>query len=112
MFSDTLGRYDAVVIGLSLGVGTKHQEIREKLSRCLRHPMDDTALLDRPLHGRGHRSATLSRVFRHAKDTQSRSLLERGHSVQMREALLNTMEGSPGSNARSMTEEAKIDASM
>ncbi len=31
--------------------------------------MDDTALLDRPLHGRGHRRVTLSQVFK----TQSRS---------------------------------------
>jgi len=44
--------------------------------------MDDMTLLHRPLHGRGHQSATLSQVFRHAKDTQSRSLLKRGHSAQ------------------------------
>ena len=35
--------------------------------------MDDTALLDKPLHGRGHRRATLSQVFM----TQSRSQLLR-----------------------------------
>jgi len=35
--------------------------------------MDDTTLLDRPLQGRGHRSATLSQVFK----TQSRSQLLR-----------------------------------
>ena len=34
-----------------------------------RHPEGDTALLGRPLHGRGHRRATLSQVFK----TQSRS---------------------------------------
>jgi len=67
-----------------MGVGTKHQEIRDKLPWYLRHSMDDTALLYRPLHGRGHQSATLSQVSRHAKGTQSRPLLERGHLVQMR----------------------------
>ena len=35
--------------------------------------MDDTALLDRPLHGRGHQSATLSQGFK----IQSRSQLLR-----------------------------------
>ena len=35
--------------------------------------MDDTTLLDRPLRGRGHRSATLSQVFK----TQSMSQLSR-----------------------------------
>ena len=35
--------------------------------------MDDAALLDKPLHGRGHRSTTLSQVFK----TQSRSQLLR-----------------------------------
>jgi len=29
-----------------------------------RHPEGDTALLGRPLHGRGHRRVTLSQVFK------------------------------------------------
>jgi len=36
-----------------MGVGTKHQEIRDKLPWYLRHSMDDTALLYRPLLGVG-----------------------------------------------------------
>jgi len=36
--------------------------------------MDDTALLDRPLHGRGRRRVILSQAF----ETQSRSQLLRG----------------------------------
>ena len=54
-------------------MGARHQESRDRSPWHLRHPRDDTALLDRPLRGRGHRSATLSQVFK----TQSRSQLLR-----------------------------------
>ena len=70
-FLDTLGRYGAVVADLSLGVGTGHQESKDISLWCLRHPMDDTTPLGKPLRGRGHRRVILSRVFR----TQSRSQL-------------------------------------
>jgi len=72
-FLDTLGRYGAAVAGLSLGVGAGNQESRDRALWCLRHPMDDTAQLGKPLHGRGHRRVTFSQVFR----TQSRSQLSR-----------------------------------
>ena len=59
VFSDTLGtKRHYLRVGLSSGVGTKRAEIRAKLPWCLKHPMDDTTLLYKPLHGRGHRSAT------------------------------------------------------
>jgi len=49
---------------------------RDKSLWCLRHPMDDTAPLGKPLPGRGHRRVTISQVFR----TQSRPRLARcGH---------------------------------
>ena len=51
---DTRGRYGVVVVGLSLGVGAGLRESRDKSLWCLRHPMDDTAPLGKPLHGRGH----------------------------------------------------------
>jgi len=57
-FLDTLGRYGAAVAGLSLGVGARHQESRDGSLWCLRHPVDDTAPLGKPLHGRGHRRVT------------------------------------------------------
>ena len=57
-FLDTLGRYEAAVAGLSIGVGTGHQESRDGSLWCLRHPVDDTAPLGKPLHGRRHRRVT------------------------------------------------------
>ena len=45
------------LIGLSSGVGAKRPELRDMLPWCLRRSMDDTTLLDRPLHGHGHLSA-------------------------------------------------------
>jgi len=57
-FLDTLGRYGAAVAGLSLGVGAGHQESRDRSLWCLRHPVDDTAPLGKPLHGREHRRVT------------------------------------------------------
>ena len=57
-FLDTLGRYGAVVAGLSLGVGAGHQEPRDGSPRRLRHPVDDTTPISEPLHGRGRRRAT------------------------------------------------------
>jgi len=63
-FLDTLGRYDAAVAGLSLGVGAGHQESRDRSCWCLRHPMDDATLLGKPLHGSGHRRVTLSQGFK------------------------------------------------
>ena len=53
------------------GVVARHQESRDRSPWCLRDPRDDTALTVRPLRGRGHRSTTLSQVFK----TQSRSQL-------------------------------------
>ena len=72
-FQTPWGRYGAAVAGLSLGVGVGHQESRDRSLWCLRHPVDDTAPLGKPLHGRGHRRVTLSQVFK----TQSRSQLSR-----------------------------------
>ena len=57
-FLDTLGRYGAAVAGLSLGVGAGHQESRDGSLWCLRHPVDGTTPLGKPLHGRGHRRVT------------------------------------------------------
>ena len=82
-FLDTLGRYSAAVAGLSLGVGAGHQESRDRVPRCLRHPMDDTTPFSKPLHGRGHRRVTLAQVFR----TQSRSQLLRCGNGKATDAL-------------------------
>ena len=57
-FLDTLGRYGAAVAGLSLAVGAGHQESRDRSLWCLRHPVDDTTPLGKPLHGREHRRVT------------------------------------------------------
>jgi len=75
VFSDTLRtKRHYPRAGLSAGVGTKRVEIRAKSPWCLDTPWMIRRCCNRPLHGRGPQSATLSQVFRHTEDdTTSRS---------------------------------------
>ena len=75
VFSDTLRtKRHYLRVGLSSGVGTKCAEIRVKSPWCLDTPWTIRRCCNRPLHGRGHQSVTLSQVFRHVEDdTTSRS---------------------------------------
>ena len=69
VFSDTLGtKRHYPRVGLSSGVGTKRAEIRAKLPWRLDTSWTIRRYCNRPLHGRGHQSMTLSQVFRHAED--------------------------------------------
>ena len=69
VFLDTLGtKRHYPRVGLSSGVGTKRAEIRAKLPWCLDTPWTIRRCCNRPFHGRGHQSVTLSQVFRHAED--------------------------------------------